>query len=421
MKRPGRNFARTRRLVRVGLAGCSLILASFALHAEPATSVAETALPLVGEIGGALKLDRTPDLGLVWRVSFESGDVVLATHRPGIDISARIERTADSSWRWAIVRGDVDLAELWPLLREQLGEPARGWSASGHIRLSGEGTLSGDGIPVGVVTLSLRGGWARSDELEVELGGVEFDIETDDLTRPALRPGQTLRVGKVSLADTALGAIEVVFGADAESIEIVSGQALLLGGTVDLRPFRLLFSKPEVDTAADVTAIDLAEAARLLPWLIESAQGRLRGAVQIAWNESKGVRLRDGGLTIEKSDDAVIRLAPSPGLFTAKIPERFNFLPWKWARALGAKNPAYEPLREIELGREGLRIETFRVELHPDGVGQGRTAVIHIVGRPTSGKLVEAVRIDVNFHGPWSEFLAFGLNNGLSAFSFRFE
>jgi hypothetical protein len=84
-------------------------------------------------------------------------------------------------------------------------------------------------------------------------------------------------------------------------------------------------------------------------------------------------------------------------------------------------NPAYEPLRDIEMGREGLRIETFQIQFRPDGPGVGRTAAIHIVGRPTSGKLVREVKLDINFHGPWSEFLAFGLNNDLSNVSLRIE
>jgi hypothetical protein len=229
-------------------------------------------------------------------------------------------------------------------------------------------------------------------------------------------------VGKISALGAELGALRLVFGVDARQVfELASGEADLLGGRVQLRPFRLPLAKPVVDAAADLTALRLDELVRWMPWLLQSAQGRLRGRVQVAWDEDKGVRMRDGGLDIVKSDDAAFRLAPSPGLLTKSLPKRFAFLPWRWARWISVNNPAYEPLRDIEMGREGLRIETFQIQFRPDGPGVGRTAAIHIVGRPTSGKLVREVKLDINFHGPWSEFLAFGLNNDLSNVSLRIE
>ena len=210
----------------------------------------------------------------------------------------------------------------------------------------------------------------------------------------------------------------MVFGFDAARVlDVATMEARFLGGRVKLRPFRNPHDRPPVDAVAAVEALRLEEAARLMPWLIQSAQGFLRGRVELSWSAEHGLRVKDGGLKIVKSDDASFRLAPSPGLFTSQIPKRFSLLT-KW---ISINDPAYEPLREIELGREGLRIETFQVQFWPDGPGQGRTAAIHILGRPTSGKLVDEVKLDLNFHGPWSEFLAFGLNNELSGFSFRFE
>jgi hypothetical protein len=254
--------------------------------------------------------------------------------------------------------------------------------------------------------------------LDVELSGLELDVATRELTGGGLAGGQMLRVTKIAAAGAEVTALRVIFGLDAAHLlKVAAVEANVLGGSVKLLPFSLSLDKPVLDAAADLNALRLDEAARLMPWLIQSAQGFLRGRVELSWNAESGLRVKDGGLTIVKSDDAAFRLAPSPGLLTAGLPKRYPLL-GKW---ITMNNPAWAPLREIELGKEGLRIETFQVNFRPDGAGKGRTAAIHIVGKPTSGKLVKEVKLDINFHGPWSEFLAFGLSHDLSGFSFRFE
>lgn len=371
-----------------------------------------------------MKIADLPDLGLAWRATLADGGVALAATRPGADLLVELRPAGDDAggWRWTILRGSLDLAELWPLAREKLGPAAEGWSASGRIELAGGGIWSDESGPVGEVRLALREGWARSDELDVELNGVEFDAITTELGTGTLPARQVLRVGKISAAGAELEGLRVVFGLDAgQVLEVVGGEVAFLGGVVRLRPFRMPLARPAVDAAADVEALRLDEAARLLPWLIQSAQGRLHGRVELAWNTEKGLRVRDGGLNVVDSEHAVLLLAPSPGLLTGSMEKKFRFFRGRGLRWMGIHNPAYAPLKEIEMGREGLRVESFTVDFWPDGPGVGRTAVIRIAGRPTGGKLVKEVKLDVNFHGPWSEFLAFGLNNELSGFSFRLE
>lgn len=403
--------------IRLGLAALAIFVS--ANSARPAEI---GGVRVYGNVSGGVKIDALPDLGLEWRVETGADGLVFSTKRAGVDLAVELRATENGAWSWSIRRAQLDLAELWPLLREKLGTSAAGWSASGRIELAGEGTLTTEGGPAGELRLALREGWARSDELDVEMSGIELDVGTDALTLVALPPGQALRVSKISAAGVELGALRVAFGLDAGRVlDVAAMEADLLGGRVKLRPFRIPLDKPAVVAAADVDALSLEQAARLMPWLIQSAHGILRGRVELSWSGENGLRVKDGGLKIVKTDDASFRLAPSPGLFTRKVPKRFTFLPWKWARWIGLTDPAYEPLRQIELGQEGLRIETFQVQFWPDGQGQGRTATLHIVGKPTSGKLVDEVKLDFNFHGPWSEFLAFGLNNDLSGFSFRFE
>lgn len=381
------------------------------------------ALPVVGAVSGGVKIEDLPELGLAWRVSLAAEGIVLHGERPGVDIVAELRPAGGGSWSWTIRRGRLDVAELWPVLRGALGPEAAGWSASGRVELAGEGVWSAQAGPEGELRLALREGWARSDELDLEVSGVELDLSTRELKAAVLPSVQTLRVAKISAAGAELGGLSLVFGLDLsrQIFSLASGEAALLGGRLRLRPMRLPLARPVVDAAADMDSLQLEELARWMPWLLQSAQGKLRGRVQVAWDDDKGARIRDGGLDIVKSDEAEFRLAPAPGLLTKSVPKRIAFLPWRWARWISVNNPAYEPLRDIEMGREGLRIETFKIQFRPDGPGLGRTAAIQIVGRPTSGKLVREVKLDLNFHGPWTEFLAFGLNNDLSGVSLRLE
>ncbi len=405
------------RCFRQGLAALTLGVA-----VVPARAAAGPDLPVEGVVSGVVKIDDLPDLGLPWNVSFAAGALTLASERPGVDIAVELRPAGAGAWNWTLLRGRLDVAELWPILRAKLGPHAAGWSASGVVELAGAGTWSASAGATGELRLALREGWARSDELDLEVSGVALDLVSRDLAAGALSPTQTLSVGKISMAGVELGSFQGVFGLDEERVfQLVSGEARLLGGSMRLRPLRLPLKHPAADAAADLESLRLDELVRWMPWLLQSAQGKLSGRMEVAWDDTRGVRMRDGGLEIVKSDDAAFRFAPSPGLLTRKVPKRFAFLPWRWARWIGVKNPAYEPLRDIEMGREGLRIERFQIRFRPDGPGVGRTAAIHIVGRPTGGKLVKEVRLDLNFHGPWSEFLAFGLNNDFSGISFRFD
>ncbi len=381
--------------------------------------------PLRGEIQGELKLDALADLGLKWELQAVTEGVLLRASRPGLKLEVAGRPGPDGGWAWELRPGTADLAELWPLLRPLAGEEAAGWSASGRIEFAGEGAWSAAAGPTGELRVSLREGWARSDELELELNGIELDLKGNDLAKGALAAGQELRVAKVSKAGVEVRDVRVRFGLSAaQVVEVSGGEASLFGGWVRLKPFAVPLAVPAVNAAAEVEALQLGEVANLLPWLVQQAKGRLRGRVELSWDTVKGLRVRDGGLAIVKSDDAAFRLAPSPGLLTGTMPDMlFSLAPSSvgWMHRIGLSNPAYAPMKDIEMGRDGLRIETFQVTFWPDGPSQGRTATIHIVGRPDSGKLVKEVVMDVNFNGPWSEFLTFGLNQDFDRLSFRLE
>lgn len=388
-------------------------------------SASAEAWPWRGEVAGEVRIAALGDTGLAWTFLIEAEGLVLVGRGPGILLEVAVSPAAGGAgeWSWRVRRGTVDLAEAWPALRGVAGEAAAGWSASGEIVLAGSGTWSAAAGPQGELRANLREGWARSDELDVELSGIELDAATADLATGALAAGQVLRVGKVKAGGAEVGNIAAEFGLTAERVlEVARVEAGFLGGRVKLRPFRVPLGAPSLAAAAEVEALDLAELAKLMPWAVAAASGRLRGRVELAWDEAKGLRVRDGGLEIVRVDAAEFRLAPAPGMLTGDMPKKFGFFPanWRWARGLGFNNPAYGPLRDIEEGREGLRIEALSVTFWPDGPGGSRTATMHVVGRPTGGKLVREVVIDLNFHGPLTDVLAFGLNQSAS-YGFRVE
>ncbi len=400
--------------------GCVFLLVGWGV----ASARAEAWPPLQGAVGGELQVKAYEELGLKWEATLVPGGVVVRTLRPGVDVEVLARPEAGGAWAWTVRRGVVDLTELWPLLRARAGEGAAGWSVSGRVELSGAGRWDEAGGLTGKAGLALREGWARSDELGVELGGIEADVVTSDLAGGSLPAGQTLRVARLSKSGTEINALSLVFGlTDKQVVEVSGGGATLLGGRVGVKPFQVALAEPVVNASLDVDAIQLGEVARLMPWMLEAAQGKLRGRVELSWDAVKGLGVRDGGLDIVKSDDAAFRLTPSPGLLTGSMPPVFGFMPkgWKWARWVGIKNPAYTPLKDIEMGREGLSIETFQVTFWPDGPATGRTVAIHIVGKPTGGKLVEEVVLDVNFHGPLTEAMGFGLNQEFTGFNFKME
>lgn len=381
--------------------------------------------PLNGELTGELNLAGLPAPGLRWAMMLAADGLELRTHRPGVDVVIQLTpETGSAAWRWTIRRGALDLGELWPELRVHAGPEAVGWSASGRMELAGTGHWCPQEGPTGELRLVLREGWARSEALGIELSGIEADLSTTTRMGASLPAGQILRVARATGGDLELKDFSLKFGVTSNGVvEVSGGGATLLGGRVTLRPFMVPLGAPALNAAADVEAVQLAEVARLMPWLLQTAQGRLRGRVHLVWDELKGLRLRDGRLDIVRSDDAAFHLAPSPGLLTGNMPKVFGFTPtsWTWASWIGVKNPAHGPLRAIELGHAGVMIDAFQVTFWPDGPGTGRPMSIHIAGRPTSGQIVEELVLDVNFFGPLNEAMGFGLNQEFTGFGFRIE
>lgn len=371
--------------------------------------------PVRGGVSGEVRIAALEELGLTWSVASDAAGLRLAAVRPGVDVRIAVSPGEDGAWRWELRQGELDLAELWPLLRARLGSGAEGWSASGRATLRGAGQWSAHAGLSGELKLALRDGWARSEALQAEVAGIELDLRAPDLVAGVLPPGQQLRAARITVGGVALSDVRAEFGlASGRRLEVAGLEAKVLGGTVRMRPFGIVLAEPVVAATAEVGDLSLAEVARLLPWAVASAEGRLKGRVSLVWDSTHGLSVSAGGLSIVRADAAEFRLAPSPGFLTGGMPRRLAFLPRSWGRwteTAGPANPAYAPLRAIELGEVGLRVETLEVDFRPDGIADGRTATVRILARPTRADLVEEVSLQVNFYGPLADALALGLND----------
>lgn len=380
---------------------------------EVAGKVRIDAAALGRELGQKWPADALAGLDLRWAVKLGAAGLIVEASRPGVVIEVGARPEAGGAWSWELRRGEIDLNEAWGLARRLLGELAGDWSAMGRIELRGAGRWSPEEGLNGSAGVRLRDGWATSVASKIEASGVEFDLTCPDLATGELAPGQTLRVARVTAAGAEAENFEVVFGLGADRVLAVAGGGVeMLGGRARVRPFRGPVEKLAEAGAAglEVDGVQVAQAANLLPWLFKSAQGSLSGRVAVAWKDGE-FSLREGGLDVVKSDAAEFRFAPGVVRMTDGMPDKFRFFPGVpglgW---IGVNNLAYEPLKNIENGREGLRIEEFTVKFWPDGPQTGRPLMIRIVGRPTEEALVKRVTLDVNFHGPLSEVIGFAMN-----------
>ena len=260
----------------------------------------------------------------------------------------------------------------------------------------------------------MRDAWARSDELKLELSGIEADLATDAPAAGVLPSGQSLRVARLTAGAVTAERLEFRFGITAARVlELAFAELHVLGGKARIKPMSIPLNATKVEAGAEIEGLALSELAQLMPSAVSSARGRLSGRLQMLWDVAAGLRINDGGLAIVRSDDAVLSLAPSPGFLTGNMPARFPLLPgWlgPLARWTAPENPAYAPLQGIEMGRIGLRIETLAVKFYPETAEGERTATVRLTARPVGSDLIEQVTIEVNLAGALARVLELGMD-----------
>ena len=181
------------------------------------------------------------------------------------------------------------------------------------------------------------------------------------------------------------------------------------GGYVTIDPSTVALFPPVLDFTVHVDRVGLQDLVALVPASLAEARGRLDGAVRLGWSKAAGVHIGAVGFTLHADEAATLRLAPTPGLITGNVPERFVLLPslpGPLANWFAPRNPIYGDVSEIELGHTPLAIESFNLQLTPKGDAQGRNAVLQISARPDkTGALVKRVVFDIDLTGSLSRLL----------------
>ena len=381
-----------------------------------------------GELGGSLKFLKFPWASeLAWRVELRSMadarlHLQLFADAPGTRLQVRIviDPNLDAG-TWTLSEGRLDPSVWLPRLAPQLSPAIAGAVAEGEIGLYGDGVIRGGQLE-GHVTLQWRHGavrhaaqgWALED---IALAG-DFIFAQNTARWSSVSPLQ-LTIG--SIATSRLGARNLLVRARIDERllpQIEEARVEIAGGEIEAAPFTLQLSPPVLQVALQIRRIGLADVVALVPTGLAEAQGRVQGALQLVWSKALGLQIGVGRLDLVPDESMVLRLAPSPGLLSSSVPQRFALLP-AWlgplARWVAPLNPGYTDLVSIELGRTALKVESLEVRLTPEGDLQGQSARVLIQARPAlDGTSVGPVGFEVGVTGPLAYVLRLGAENGAS-------
>ena len=407
------------------------LLPAFALGGVLVTNVsaAQVTLPrITGELSGQLALPKfTAMPPLEWKLTLPAPqegrrEAQLSVTAPGARLQARAEvdaATGDGSWE--ITEAEVDPGVWFSMIAPELTASAVGITASGKVILTGSGTLK-KGRPAGKISFvwpdgvlrNVYEGWLfenvrMTGECSIDATGESF-LSTGpfELTIGTVT---TKRLGARKVFISALLNLDNTLTLRVARLEVAGGEVTIDPCTIALFPLA-------VDFNLRITRIGLQDVVALVPAGLADARGRVDGEVRVMWTEADGLRIGAGSLGLRDDESAIVRLAPTPGFLTERVPQRITLLPaWTGAlsRWIAPVNPAYEDLEKIEMGETELRVQAMSIRLTPDGDEGGRTATVKLRAQPAlAGGRVKEVTFEVNVSGPLSDVIRLGLNQTFS-------
>jgi len=407
-----------------------LLLVLLALAAAPAMRAAEPTPPsLFPPISGEFAGDLLPWLPgmpkLHWRVAVaaprdgvRTGTASVTAPGLQLDLSVRLgANLTDGTWR--IETGRVEPGPWLAALAPQLAPTLIGAEVSGVILLSGEGTLRG-GQPFGRVKIEWRDGAVRQAAQKLALEGIafsgEFDFDGAKQTWASVSPA-VLKVGTIATGRFGARNLLIHLRLDQRLVPAVDvARVEIAGGELEAAPFVLPLTPPAINVKLKISRIGLQDVVALVPAGVSEARGRVDGELALGWSKALGLQIGSGRLDLRPDEPMVLRLIAAPGLLSANMPERFEFLPsWlgplaKWASPL---NPGFADLVAIELGRTALAVDSLEVRLTPEGDRLGRSARVLVNARPEiAGTSVGPVTFEVGVKGPLAYVLRIGAENG---------
>lgn len=397
---------------------------AFVILAFALSLTGQAALPRLAYFGALQGEIAVPSLPpLTWKLAATEpfdGRQSAAFTLTGEGLALRAIVDADEttgSVTWRIEEGRVQLGPWFSALAARYAPAVGTATATGEMIITGEGTLEGF-KPVGRLALQCHDVTVRDSTQGWAMEGV--NLTGDFMLGPdfAVKSGQPLELSIRTISTARFGARAFSSRVRVESFSSVAVETAhveIAGGEVDAEPFTIPLSPLSLQTRVRVKRIGLQDFAQLVPSGLADARGRLDGELRLGWSEATGFQLGIGKLALDEFEPTVLRLAPSPGLLTSRLPARIEFLPGALGRWLSFRNAAYDDLRDIELGHTDLAVNSLRVVLTPGGDAEGRSARVFIDAGPVKkNAAVKQVIFTINVAGPLSELLNLYMTDNIS-------
>lgn len=360
--------------------------------------------PIDGSLGGRINVRVLPGAPeLEWRLvarTPEPGERTMEIELSGTGTRLAANATlnaATGAGAWTLTTAEFLAAAWLPVFAAQLGVDGDAVKAGGVIEVAGGGEIRG-GDSTGRLSLGWRDGRMENADEGWVLDGVgfrgDFLVSAADVS---VRSDGPFELTVDTITTRRFGARNLVVRAvleNASTLLVREARIEIAGGDVALDPFTLPLSPLRLDVTLRLTRVGLQDLAALVPEALAEASGRVDGVVGLRWSDADGLRIGAGHLAVRKDEPAQVRLAPTPGLISASLPD--TVLEY------------YPGLSQIETGVVPLRADRLEVTLTPDGDEDGRTAHVQLEGGPVDPRLRAPIHLTVNVRGPLESLIKLG-------------
>lgn len=359
--------------------------------------------PVDGELGGefrAFALGSAPPLR--WRVRLHTPKPLERTadfevNAPGLRVAgaARVDPMGEGSWR--IAEAQIGLGEWFAWLAPEFAPDMVAVKLSGTLQLSGDGTWR-DGRLGGRAEVSLRDAQIDDPSHKVLLSGITCHLAITDFEGRRTAPSQVLTWTGGSYDQIALGPGRIQFALDGDTLHIERASIAIFGGELAVTGLSFSTRHPNFTVSAQATGFEVGEFLFLLPKVFARVQGRVDGYLDLE-HTAKGFALGAGFLGLREGETAELQLTPKPGLLSGFLPPSINRI--------------YPGIAKMESDGVPMRAEVLQMRFLPQRDELGRSAWIHVAGRPADPNFAAPLDLMVNIRGPLDEMLNFGANSAM--------
>ena len=309
---------------------------------------------------------------------------------------ARLDPLGEGEWHLAEAK--IDLGVWFGWLAPRVAPPdVANLSVAGTVHLRGDGTWRGGELG-GRANIRLENGRVDNAQRKVTLEGLAYDLAIEDLHARRTAPAQVLTWTSGHYDVVELGAGRVEFALDGDKVSIAIATISVFGGELAVRAVEFSTQRPEFSASAQMTGIDVGKLLFLLPRILQRATGRLDGFVDLT-RDAKGIAIGDGYLGLREGVKAEVQFVPTPGILSAALPPAINKI--------------YPGIAQMETAGVPLIADQLELRFMPRGDDEGRTAFIHLAGRPADATFKGPIDLTTNIRGPLNEVFNVGANSAL--------